>query len=69
MTGKVVYEMSHNKGNQSIACDVASCVFNDVLDNNCTLAAIKITPKMSCSTEDIDESMCASYKNRSLVDR
>lgn len=61
--------MSHIKGKQSIACDVASCVFNDVMDNYCTLSSIKITPKMSCSTEDIDESMCASYKNRSLVDK
>ncbi|HHT92741.1 MAG TPA: DUF1540 domain-containing protein [Clostridia bacterium] len=60
--------MSHKKC-QSISCDVASCSFNDTLENSCTLSAIKVTPKMNCATEDIDESMCASYKSRALVDR
>ena len=61
--------MSHKKSCQSIACDVASCSFNDALDNRCTLSEIKVTPKMNVATQDIDESMCASYKNRALVDR
>ncbi len=60
--------MSHKKC-QAIACDVASCTFNDALENRCTLSAIKVTPKMNYSTEDADESMCASYKSRALVDR
>ena len=59
----------NKKGKQSIACDVASCAFNDVMDNHCSLTKIRVTPKMNCATEDIDESMCASYKNRSLIDR
>ena len=49
-------------GNQKIHCTVETCKYNNEKNNICTLQAIQVTPKQSCSTKKPDESMCSSYE-------
>lgn len=44
--------------NQSIACDVHSCTYNDCVCNKCNLSEIKV------SNSKKDCTLCASYEKK-----
>ena len=47
---------------QEINCTVASCKYNDDMENRCMLKAIQVEPTPENNSQNPDESMCASYK-------
>ncbi|MDD4076087.1 MAG: DUF1540 domain-containing protein [Eubacteriales bacterium] len=54
---------STNKGNQTIGCNVSSCVHFDGSENMCKLHSINVEPMEGCHNgKACDESMCGSYK-------
>lgn len=51
--------------NQKINCTVSSCRYNNSQKQECKLEAIVVAPIEGVNTSQPDESMCASYKNKS----
>ena len=57
--------MSQKKANQSIGCDVCSCVHHCQDSNYCSLSEINVCACKNChSDRPEDESMCGSYESR-----
>lgn len=57
--------MSQKKANQSIGCDVCSCVHHCQDSNYCSLSEINVCACKNChSGRPEDESMCGSYEGR-----
>lgn len=52
-----------NKENQTIYCTVTSCKYNNNQRQLCNLEHIIVTPVQGMETNELDESMCSSYKN------
>lgn len=48
--------------NQKINCTVSSCKYNNQEKEKCTLKAIQVAPLENTTTQQPDESMCASYE-------
>jgi hypothetical protein len=49
-------------GNQSIHCDVHSCLYNDERQSGCTLSSIQVQANAGGNTgKACDESNCGSY--------
>ena len=54
---------SQKLGNQTIGCDVQSCVYNQ--NHYCSLQSIQVAPCKNCNNGNPeDESMCASYQTK-----
>lgn len=52
------------ENNQKINCTVKSCKYNEYGTQGCSLKQIIVTPMPNVDTENPDESMCSSYKNK-----